>query len=68
MCRHKLRFDLTAFFLDGSQQSKKRSLCAPLLDAQGSICSPLTGYVTPLPNPTTYATKIGAKGTGATYF
>ena len=52
------------FFLGGSQQSKKGSLCAPLLDTQGSICSPLTGCVTPLPNPATYATKVGAKGTG----
>ena len=62
MCRHELRSRFDRVFSSGFPAVKKCSLCAPLLDT--SICSPLTGYVTPLPNPTTYATKIGAKGTG----
>ena len=68
MCRHELRSRFRRVFSCGFPAVKKCSLCAPLLDTQGSICSPLTGYVTPLPNPTTYATKIGAKGTGRLIF
>ena len=68
VCRHELRSRFHHVFSCGFPAVKKCSLCAPLLDTQGSICSPLTGYVTPLPNLTKYATKIGAKGTGRLYF
>ena len=64
MCRHELRSRFHRIFSCGFP-AVKNALCVHRCSThEDPFFSPLTGYVTPLPNPTTYATKIGAKGTG----